>query len=195
MTLLKDNTANAHKQLEKSSCFKRLFASDYTTSEYARLLTYFYSFYNAIEPILFNDLSPVDHAHLQHRAKTHLLYQDLTAFNINVDKLPVCDVLPSLTTFAKKMGTLYVLEGSSLGGRVIGEHLKKHFSADAVLPLKFYTSYGADLHLEWQKFALFMGQCFNHQNDQIINEVVDSANATFIALQQWMESQESDLCH
>jgi heme oxygenase len=192
MTLLKENTATAHKQLEKSSCFKRLFANDYSINEYAQLLSYFYGYYEAIEPILFNELPTEYYPNLQHRTKTHLLHQDLTSLNVNADALPVCEVIPSLITFAQKMGVLYVLEGSLLGGRVIGQHLTEHFDADALLPLNFYNGYGADLHLEWQKFSLFMGQCFNHQDKAITDEVIDSANATFATLQQWVESQRTD---
>jgi heme oxygenase len=195
MTLLKENTATAHKQLEKTPCFKRLFASDYTISEYTQLLSFFYSYYAAIEALLFKDLPPEYHHTLQHRTKTHLLYQDLTTLNVDIDELPVCEILPSLSTFAKKMGALYVLEGSLLGGRVIGRHLTEHFGADTLLPLNFYSCYGTDLPIQWQGFSVFMGQCFNHQNNDVINEVVDSANATFATLQQWVESrlaQETD---
>jgi heme oxygenase len=83
---------------------------------------------------------------------------------------------------------LYVLEGSLLGGRVIGRHLKEHFGENIVLPLNFYRCYGADLIVQWQGFSLFMGECFNYQNDEVINEVIDSANVTFSSLQQWVES-------
>jgi heme oxygenase len=192
MTLLKDNTSVAHKQLEKSPCFKRLFANDYKTSEYADLLSYFYGYYAAIEPLLFNDLPTEHQSDLQHRTKTHLLQQDLALLNVNTDSLPLCKAIPNLTTFAQKMGVLYVLEGSLLGGRIIGQHLKEHFGADVALPLNFYSGYGADLHLEWQKFSQFMGQYFNHQEKAIIDEVINSANATFSALQQWVESQHTD---
>jgi heme oxygenase (biliverdin-IX-beta and delta-forming) len=187
MTLLKTNTSTAHKKLEKSSCFKRLFADDYTMDEYALLLSYFYSFYNAIEPMIFNDLPSESLSHLQHRTKSHLLHQDVNFLGVNTNELAICKVLPNISTFTNKMGVLYVLEGSLLGGRVIGQHLKKHFGEDTLLPLNFYSCYGADLQTEWQNFALFMGQCFNHQPDNVINDVVDSANATFTALQQWIE--------
>jgi heme oxygenase len=188
MALLKDNTATAHKQLEKSFCFKRLFANDYTMNEYAQLLSYFYRYYAATESLLFADLPSEYQSYLQHRRKTHLLSHDLNCLNVNPDSLPECKTLPRLTTFAKKMGALYVLEGSLLGGRVIGRHLQAHFGENTVLPLNFYSCYGADLIVQWQGFSLFMGECFNHQNDELINDVIDSANMTFSSLQQWVDS-------
>jgi len=187
MTLLKNHTAVAHKQLENVPFLKRLFASDYTTTEYTRLLSYFYSYFIAVEPLLFADLPHEYSPQLQHRTKTHLLRQDLVSLGVNVDSLPKSHLLPDLTTFAKKMGVLYVLEGSLLGGRIIGQHLKKHFGEDVCLPLNYYSCYGIDLHGQWQNFALFMGQCFDHQSDEIIHEVIDSANETFDSLQKWIE--------
>jgi heme oxygenase len=85
------------------------------------------------------------------------------------------------------MGVLYVLEGSLLGGRIIGQHLTAHFGEQILLPLNFYSCYGADLYPQWQSFSLYMGQCFNQQSSEIINEVIDSANATFATMQQWIE--------
>jgi heme oxygenase len=188
MALLKDNTSVAHKQLEKSSYFKRLFADDYTIDEYALLLSYFYGFYTSIESKIFDDL-PSEYTHyLQHRKKSHLLYQDLISLGINVHDIPICNDLLDVTTFAKKMGCLYVLEGSLLGGRVIGRHLKEHFGESVLLPLNFYSCYGDNLNTEWQSFSLFMGQYFNHQHNDVINEVIDNANATFVALQQWTQN-------
>ncbi len=191
MTLLKNNTAIAHKQLENVPFFKRLFASDYTTTEYKHLLSSFYRYFAAVEPILFADLPPESHPHLLHRIKTHLLRQDLVSLDVNVEALAMSHILPPLTTFAQKMGVLYVLEGSQLGGRIISQHLKNHFGARTALPINFYSCYGTDLHLQWQGFSLYMGESFNHQNDAVIHEVIDSANATFASLQKWIEYCEA----
>jgi heme oxygenase len=187
MTLLKNHTSTAHKQLENTRFLKRLFAVDYTTAEYTQLLSYFYSYFAAVEPLLFADLPTESHTYLQHRTKTHLLQQDLISLGVNPDALVVSHILPPLTTFAQKMGVLYVLEGSLLGGRIIGQHLKSHFGEHVLLPLNFYSCYGADLHLQWQNFSIFMGQSFNHQGDAVINEVIESATQTFVSLQQWIE--------
>jgi hypothetical protein len=36
-----------------------------------------------------------------------------------------------------------------------------------------------------------MGESFNHQNDAVIHELIDSANATFANLQNWIEYCEA----
>jgi len=195
MMHLKNDTAAAHKNLEKSACFKRLFADDYTLSEYAQLLGFFYGYFSAIEPVLFADLPQQYHSDLQYRAKIQLLRQDLTFLDTNADELPLCETLPELTSSAQKMGALYVLEGSLLGGRVISRHLISHFGADIVSALNFYHCYGDNLDKQWRGFSAFMMHCFDKQNDKVINEVIDAANATFTTLQQWVELCSGDSLH
>ena len=192
MMRLKNDTGIAHKQLEKSACFKRLFADDYQISEYAQLLGYFYGYFSAIEPVLFTDLPQEYHSGLQYRTKIDLLRQDLAFLSTNADALPFCETLPELTSFAQKMGALYVLEGSLLGGRVIGRHLTSHFGADIVSALNFYHCYGENLDRQWRGFAEFMMHYFDNQNDQVINEVIEAANAAFTTLQQWVEYCSGD---
>ena len=85
------------------------------------------------------------------------------------------------------MGALYVLEGSLLGGCVIARHLTGLFGARIAESLTFYQCYGANLDTEWQSFIAFMGQCFDNQDDETINEVIDSAIATFAHLHAWVE--------
>ncbi len=192
MNRLKKDTTFAHKQLEKVPCFKRLFANDYNITEYARLISYFYGYFLAIEPILYTDLPSEHSGILYYRKKTHLLAQDLVHLNIDGKILPVCTNLPALNSFAEKMGALYVLEGSLLGGRVIGEHLTNHFGSEIISALSFYHCYGTNLIVEWRNFSTFMAQCFDGQDEQIRNTIVDSANATFSTLQQWVEHRSAD---
>lgn len=191
MTQLKTQTATAHKQLEKSACFKRIFAEDYSLNEYARLLSYFYSYFMAIEPLIFAELPNEYHGYLQHRRKIPFLIQDLTALHIDINTLASCNVLPPLTSIAQKMGAFYVLEGSLLGGRVISEHLKKQLGESVFSALNFYNCYGENLYPEWQKFNLLMCQRFDNQSNEVINELISNANATFATLQQWVESQQN----
>lgn len=187
MARLKSETTVAHKQLEKTSSFKRLFAEDYQMSEYAQLLANFYGYFAAIEEILFADIPQQYVGSLHYRAKTALLKQDLAALGVDVESLPLCNDLPPLGSFAQKMGVFYVLEGSTLGGRVIKRHLSQHFAAEVVPALHFYTGYGDHLDLEWQRFIALMLRAFSHEDELTDNAVIEAANATFSGLQRWFE--------
>lgn len=187
MVRLKNDTQAAHQHLEKAPCFKRLFAKDYRLNEYTQLLSYFYGYFSGIEPLLFDNLPAELHSQLLYRRKTHLLQQDLNVLGINsAGNLPICEALPNLTTFAQKMGALYVLEGSLLGGRVIGRHLSQQLGDDVSSALNFYHCYGADLETQWRGFAVLMTQCFDSQPEAEINAVLASATATFATLGQWV---------
>lgn len=190
MARLKTGTNDAHRFLEKSSCFKRLFASDYQVVEYSKLLSYFYGYFQGMESILFADLPAHYRSVLAYRAKTHLLSEDLKAFAIDESGLPVCHDLPEMQSLAQKLGCLYVLEGSMLGGQVIARHLKGHFGEGLpATALNFYQCYGANLMQEWQGFASFMNRYFETASEEDCVAAIHAANATFMALQTWVDKQ------
>jgi heme oxygenase (biliverdin-IX-beta and delta-forming) len=189
MSLLKTETANAHRQLERTSSFVRLFSPDYALPEYKQLLGLFYGFHVALEPLLFDGLSESHHSVLGHKVKTGLLAKDLATFGdteAEIAKISRCDELPQLSSFARQMGALYVLEGSVLGGRIISKRLKEHFGDDVLDKLNYYTCYGEHVGTEWKGFQSFMGDQFADESEQI-PEVIAAANDTFMALHQWFD--------
>jgi heme oxygenase len=191
MLRLKNDTLDSHKQLEKTSSLKRIFCNDFSIEEYADLTAFFFGFFSSIEPLIYNNLPTESDCVLQHRRKTALLQQDL--INLGLDEqaiacLPVCKDVPSLNSFAQRMGALYVLEGSTLGGRMISKHLKNHFG-DSILPvLNFYGCYGESSPVEWQNFSKFMSECFDNENTDTDKTVIDAAIETFSSLYQWLEA-------
>jgi heme oxygenase len=186
MVCLKNGTLQAHKHLEKSECFKRLFADDYQIDEYARLIGLFYGYFAAIEPLIYTELPAAYHGSLQYRSKIKLLRQDLQALQMPIENLPLCSQLPPVDSFNQKLGVMYVLEGSSLGGRIISGRLRKQFGEDIGNSLHYYQSYGASLDKEWQRFGWLMSRYFSEQNDVIYEETIAAANATFTTLQNWV---------
>ncbi len=185
MAELKTKTHSAHKELEKLHCFKRLFSDDYQIDEYSRLLGSFYGVFCAVEPLLFSNLPADQQPLLRHRVKTPCLKLDLAVFGKNPHDLPSCQNIPDLETFGKKMGALYVLEGSTLGGRIIGKHLSNHFGAQVGPALNFYGCYGQNVDVEWRSFIHIMDSHFS--GEPAVDEVVQAACATFAGLQQWLE--------
>ncbi len=189
MKQLRDETQSSHKEIESVSCFKRLFSPDYSLEEYRNLLIGFYGYHEAIESILFEELPEFSVTTLQHRSKCSSIILDLQALGINKDdiiQLPLCDKLPQLNSFAQHMGAFYVLEGSTLGGQVISRRLLEHFGQQILQALNYYQCYGEQVGTEWRNFQVFLSQHFNNDDKQT-RELINSANATFKALTEWMQ--------
>jgi heme oxygenase (biliverdin-IX-beta and delta-forming) len=189
MSLLRTKTTSAHKQLEQAKCLARLFEQDYSMPEYQDLLCRFYGFFSAIEPLIFDNLPKTHIATLGRKIKTDFLAKDISLFGVSEAELrsiPRCDKLPNLCSFARQMGALYVLEGSTLGGRIISKRLKDHFG-DAILDkLNYYNCYGENVGTEWKGFQNFMASQFDDE-DAEIPDVVKAANDTFLSLHQWFD--------
>jgi heme oxygenase (biliverdin-IX-beta and delta-forming) len=189
MALLRTETASAHKNLERTRHLERLFAPDYTMQEYQELIFRFYGFVSGIEPLIFGNLPESQKAILGHKTKAGLLEMDIAALDteeIAPEAIPRCGKLPQLPTFARQMGALYVMEGSTLGGRIITKRLKEHFGPAILGKLNYYDCYGESIGSEWKAFQTFMGNQFGDGNDHI-NEVVSAANDTFLCLHQWLD--------
>lgn len=190
MALLKSETSTAHRQLERNPCLSRLFQTDYSIGEYRDLIAKFYGFFSAIEPLIFDDLDPMNQPFVIHRRKTNLLAKDLSILDIdsvNSSVIPQCKHIPVLNSFARKMGALYVLEGSTLGGRIISKKLIDHFGSAITPTLNYYESYGARVIDEWLSFQFFMAERFDNKQIEI-DQVISAAIETFSCLDRWLQT-------
>lgn len=182
MTRLRVETRREHDSIEKSQLMARLFLHDYTLAEYRDLLARLYGFYRAIEPMIFTGNKFSD------RTKTVLLVRDLEALGLNgteIRNLPVTTSLPSLNSFSRRMGALYVLEGSTLGAQLISRQLLKHFRDTIADAIHFYTCYGDRVGAMWHEFRQFMSSNFDGSSST--QEVIAAARNTFSSIQLWLE--------
>lgn len=176
MGKLKEATREQHEALEQTvDVMNRMFDLD----NYKTLLSKFYRFYSSIEP----ELAKLDlkkHGYdLSERLKTPKLEKDLEHLGIldEAKKLPTWDNLPALDTPEKAFGTLYVLEGATLGGQVINRHLKEHLDLTPENGGLFFSGYGMKTGEMWKEFIQMATEfAFAAHNDEAI---VQSAKDTF----------------
>ena len=190
---LRQDTRESHMRIEKSQPLARIFDPQFSLLEYKMLLSRFYGFYAAIEPILFNRLPVVFEKSLIIRKKTHWLADDLIALGMSkeeLDHLPVCFALPEMKSFAHKLGVFYVLEGSTLGGQVIRRHLLQQFGDSVVDALMFYSGYGSDTGKKWRAFRELVTD-WQLKTATAPEEAIVGANNTFRCLQDWLEAEAS----
>ena len=89
---------------------------------------------------------------------------------------------PDFASTAAAVGGAYVLEGSTLGGRVISRHIQHLFGPDVARA--FLDGYGAETGEQWQSFRAALAR-FASSRD-IEEQVIDGARETFRAFARWL---------
>ena len=132
MTLLerlKIETRPAHDRIEAAIDLDRRIAS---RNAYRDLLIRFYGFHKAWE----SDAAELAHdrTFFRARCKTELLAKDLAALGLEPDEieaLPQCRPLMPLPAPEAVLGSMYVVEGSTLGGTIIAREVERRLGLNA----------------------------------------------------------------
>jgi heme oxygenase len=118
------------------------------------------------------------------REKLPLLAEDIVLLgNLEPASVRACDAAPEWTSTAEAVGGAYVLEGSTLGGRVISRHLLRRFGPD--VPLTFLDCYGAETREKWQSFGAALERFATSR--QVEDRIIAGARATFRSFTRWLE--------
>jgi heme oxygenase len=168
---LREETADAHARLERDL---DLLAEPLARGRFIAVLQGFHAFHQSWEPAMAAGLR--DPAFFDPRRRLALLEADLAALGCGVVHLGACPAAAQLAaTLAAAMGSLYVMEGSTLGGQLIARRL----AGEAWLPeggLRYFTPYGAATGAMWQAFRERIRAVATPANQA---EIVAGARATF----------------
>jgi len=184
MTLLerlKVETRPAHDRIEAAMEIDRRIAS---RDEYRSLLIRFYGFHSAWEKAA-GAMAP-DRAFFESRCKTKLLIRDLVALGLDeaeIIRLPQCDPLMPLPSSAAVLGSMYVVEGSTLGGAVIAREVERKLGFDAETGCAYFRSYGRDIAVMWRQFGAMLQEASSPEADDVI---VATAQKTFGVMHGWL---------
>ena len=149
---------------------------------YRTILQRFYGFWRDWEPQVATLLQ--DDALLGPRRRLHLLAADLTALGMSghaMAALPSCP-LPPLADAAAALGSLYVMEGSTLGGRVIQRHIGRRLGLDEQSGGSYFAGYGTQTGMMWRSFLVRLDQAPMAEAGRIGS----GATATFERLAWWL---------
>ena len=180
---LKSHTATQHQALE-DVVLARLHAL-HTVADYAHLLQQFYGYYHPLEERIAQRLDDRDLPDLAKRRNARLILEDVTFSNAHTSLLPLATELPLLATKAAAWGALYVLEGSTLGGRYITKLLLKNDALNLTeKQVRFFNGYGAETGAMWRRFV----ECLDEQGTaaRAQNEMAAAANETFSLFKIWL---------
>ena len=178
MAQLRARTAHQHQATENTVALMR---PDYTLEDYRKLLTRFYSFYKSYEAKMHEAISenPID-LNYSERQNTPKLIADLKTLGFSdaeIEAIPAFVDLPQMNSAERIFGSLYVIEGSTLGGQVISRHLKGQFDLDETNGAMFFSGYGKETGKMWNAYREAVTNFAESNADK--EEIIAGANETF----------------
>lgn len=185
MQRLKRQTQPYHEALEQKMDWQEIASSG---QAYRRLLQQFYGFYLPLEARLeqlpWSSLS----FDFEARRKIPLLTLDLQFLgdtSASLSGLPRCDDLPQVDNFAQAWGCLYVIEGSTLGGKIILRTLRQPLKLSETAGGSFFGSYGPEVGPMWSAFSQTVNAYTAAQSD-CESVLIAAACETFEKIDQWL---------
>ena len=187
LSRLRLETRGEHEAVEQ---VLDLMSGSLTPAAYCHRLEQFYGFYAPLETVLQArelTLLPATRAAMAGRLnKTAFLLQDLQHLGAHVENVPLCRNLPPLLTQAEVLGCMYVMEGATLGGRVITKHIRAALGITPITGGSFFEGYGDDTGIMWQGMRQLLVS--GAPDTETENTIVTNAVATFTSLRRWCES-------
>ena len=184
---LRNATHSLHANLGANSAMLRLFASDYTISEYrahlGRLLGFFEPLEIAVSRLGGSEASPMA------TQRSSDLREDLhimDATDRDIDLLERCRTLPSITR-AGLRGYTYVVLGSTLGAKVIVKQLRSVLGPAA--SFRFYGDEDGQHRVAWASFRSDLEE--HGRND--VDAICATAVGVFNAYAAWFSEPASQI--
>ncbi|AWM38357.1 Heme oxygenase [Gemmata obscuriglobus] len=178
---LKETTAEQHARLERRV---DLGARLRGPSEYAELLGHFYGFYRPLEAALsaVSGYESVGLAFME-RCKIPHLASDLSVLGRSPAHVPL-DAAPPIGSLGAALGRMYVLEGATLGGRVVCRMVREALGYTPDRGCRFFNSYGDRVGPMWTAFRAALVRFATTPEAE--TEVVNAAGDTFDRFDRWL---------
>ncbi len=175
---LKDSTQPSHQALEKKmvSIIKKI----RTRQDYVKFLKLMYGYYSALEKRVQDYVSDME---IGKRRKAERLLEDISYFESTATP-DICKELPPITSHAEALGAMYVMEGSTMGGKIIAKMIEGQAGINGPSGFSFFNGYGEENGRMWEEFKVFLNRPF----DEIEKlNLILTANRTFITFYNWID--------
>lgn len=184
---LKVETSILHQELEELPLSKAILREDLTTRDYLKYLHLMHDVIKNLEDLVF-PLLYYEVADLSQRIKTPLLEQDFNSLSYSKPQsTPVFKDLDKQISTAFALGMLYVIEGSTLGGRMIYKHIHKTLGYDNQSGAAYFSGYGEETGLFWKNFITTL--VAYEKNHNTSEKIIEGANYTFQAIKTHFQSE------
>jgi heme oxygenase (biliverdin-IX-beta and delta-forming) len=168
---LRQETAESHQKLEDNPLSKAILDPSVSIRDYQCEDQVFPTI-----PHIVTDLGE--------RYKSQLIIDDLLATGFSeteIDTLPVYRF--QFSSVAEAMGIMYVLEGSTLGGKVLYKHIHEVLGLTPENGAAYFWGYGPQTGHLWKSFISSLTQFVDEQEAR--DMVIASAKKTFTIIDNW----------
>lgn len=179
---LRNETASLHSALEELPISRNLMSADLNENSYAEYLSLMYGVVRDVETSIFPLLKNVV-PDINERRMLAFLSEDLAYLGRVADNKS--EVFGENHSEAFAVGILYVLEGSSLGGRVILKNVQKHLDINEINGGRYFAGYGENTGPKWKSFMAFLAAYEGRTNNG--DEIVAGANFAFARIKEHLE--------
>jgi heme oxygenase len=184
---IKEQTSNNHTSLENSLLLRPITEKSLTLENYSYILQKFYGFFYPLELLVAR--YPIEQylPDFVQRRKAGLLKNDWQQVTQDShSSLPLCQDLPPVNNLEQAFGVFYVMEGSTLGGKMIYKIVRDMLGLDHQSGLSFFYGYGPDTGNKWKAFQQSLLN-LSSENNAKDDQIIDSANNTFLKFKLWLE--------
>jgi len=185
---LRNATETLHRKVETHLDLLR---PSFTLDQYVSLLRRFYGFHQPWESEVDSVLEVELPGFFAPRRKLENIESDLRFLGSEPQDLlhiALCGKLPPLKGVGSALGSLYVIEGSSLGGRILARHFGGHLGLRPDAGCRFFSGYGDRTGRMWSAFGELMAGRPSAEDEEMLAASV----STFELLGDWLESEAHD---
>ncbi|MGY3052598.1 heme oxygenase [Pedobacter sp. UYEF25] len=183
---LKLNTKSNHQQVEKL-LVDRIRSID-ALDGYVKLLQLFYGYFGGLEDKINQYIEVGILDDYQNRRKSNSLLKDIYDLNGGIPQKAADDDLPEINNQSQAFGALYVIEGSTLGGKVISKMMAKQLKFIDEKGLSFFNGYGDETEKMWNGFKDVLNKELYTPTDVSLS--LEAANDTFSKFALWIKNAD-----
>jgi heme oxygenase (biliverdin-IX-beta and delta-forming) len=181
---LRAATTHCHRRLEKRLDVAHRFSS---ARAYRTYLEVMFGFHAPFEQSLRLHAVRRLLTDYEARCKSSLLYQDLRALAVPPDSIAALPRCPGILLYeneAAALGSLYVLEGATLGGQVLLPLVEQRLQLTRQNGASYLGSYGHNIPVMWKRFcSVVESWCTDGARRAT---AAAAAVATFESLEAWV---------
>lgn len=175
---LKESTQPSHQALEKKMV--SMIKTIRTRQDYVNFLKLMYGYYSALERRVQDYVSDME---IGKRRKAERLLEDISYFEASGTP-DICHDLPPISSHAEALGAMYVMEGSTMGGKTIARMIEGQAGINGPSGFSFFNGYGEETGRMWEEFKAFLNRPCDEMEK--LNMIL-TANRTFNTFYKWID--------